>query len=174
MSVLPINSKTLLFTAETAKRWHVFPHVSKMLINKCTTFLAKEMKTAEDVCKLMLDTKESCPDADPDLLQELLRMNAKNPKTCPNCKRGLAHCVHGQHVTGLENPPVVAKGVVVRPGLTHSTPLAVEGLQHYEYYTTQYEYEPYEPYEVDNFPKTGDPRCFGLRLTNNGGMSMVR
>ena len=170
MSVLPINSKTFLFTAATAKRWHVFPNVSKMLIDKCTTFLAKEMKTAEDVFKLMLDTKESCPDADPDVLQELLRMNAKNPKTCPNCKRGLAHCVHGQHVTGLENPPVVAKGVVVRPHSLHSV-VTVEGL-HHEYEPLSYDL--YESYEVDNFPKTGDPRCFGLRFTDTGGMSRVR
>merc|ERR1712037_906721 len=87
---------------------------SELLLDKCATFLAEKMKTAEDVFQLMLHTKESYPDADPDLLQELLRMNAEKPKTCSNCKRGLAHCVHGQSVTGLEDPPVLAKDVRVR------------------------------------------------------------
>ena len=73
-------------------------------------------------------------------------------------------------MTGLENPPVVAKGVVVRRLLTHSV-VTVEGL-HHEYEPLSYDL--YESYEVDNFPKTGDPRCFGLRFTDSGGMSRVR
>ena len=98
ISALSINSENLLFAAATAKRWYVFPNVSEILLEKCATFLAEKMKTAEDVFKLMLLTKENYPDADPDLLQELLRMNAEKPKSCSNCKRGLAHCVHGQSV----------------------------------------------------------------------------
>ena len=74
-----------------------------MLIEKCAIFLAEKMK---DVFKLMLHTNESYPDADPDLLQELLRMNTEKPVP-------IAHCVHGQ--SGLEDPPVLTKGVTACP-----------------------------------------------------------
>ena len=40
-----------------------------MLLEKCATFLAENMKTAEDVFKLMQLSKDTFPDADPNLLQ---------------------------------------------------------------------------------------------------------
>ena len=146
LSALPISSENLLFSASTAKRWFVFPNVSEMLLEKCATFLAEKMKTAEDVFKLMLDTKEGYPDTDPDLLQELLRMNAEKPKTCSNCKRGLAHCVHGQHVTGLEDPPVLAKGVMVR-STGYRGVVAIESLHHKK--ASRSPYHGNTPEEVD-------------------------
>lgn len=166
LKFLPINTENLLSTVATAKLWQVFPDMSNMLLEKCATYISEKMKTAEDVFKLMLVTKESYPDADPDLLQELLRMNAKNPKTCPNCKRGLAHCVHGQHVTGLEDPPVLAKGVKVLLQAYNSV-MIVKSLHHHKgsrsssscYSLTS------TSEEVDKFSKTGDPTCFSIKTT---------
>ena len=170
LTALPISSENLLFAAGTAKRWYVFPNVSEMLLEKCATFLAEKMKTAEDVFKLMLLTKESYPDADPDLLQELLRMNAEKPKSCSNCKRGLAHCVHGQNVTGLEDPPVLTKGVRVRSS-SYRGVVTVQSLHHRKAsrspITTGFgsPYQSNTPEEVDTFPKTGDPTCFSVKTT---------
>ena len=162
LTALPISSENLLFAAGTAKRWYVFPNVSEMLLEKCATFLAEKMKTAEDVFKLMLLTKESYPDADPDLLQELLRMNAEKPKSCSNCKRGLAHCVHGQNVTGLEDPPVLTKGVRVRSS-SYRGVVTVQSLHHRK--ASRSPYQSNTPEEVDTFPKTGDPTCFSVKTT---------
>jgi len=162
VSALSINSENLLFAAATAKRWYVFPNVSEMLLEKCATFLAEKMKTAEDVFKLMLLTKQSYPDADPDLLQELLRMNAEKPKSCSNCKRGLALCVHGQNVTGLEDPAVLAKGVRVRSS-SYRGVVTVQSLHHRK--ASRSPYQSNTPEEVEKFPKTGDPTCFSVKTT---------
>ena len=148
LSALFISSENLLFTAATAKHWYVFPNVSELLLDKCATFLAEKMKTAEDVFQLMLHTKESYPDADPDLLQELLRMNAEKPKTCSNCKRGLAHCVHGQSVTGLEDPPVLAKDVRVR-STGYRGIVTIESLYHRK--ASRSPYQSNTPEEVGNY-----------------------
>jgi len=169
LTALPINSENLLFAAATAKRWYVFPNVSKMLLEKCTIFLAEKMKTAEDVFKLMLLTKENFPDADPDLLQELLRMNAEKPKSCSNCKRGLAHCVHGQNVTGLEEPPVLAKGVRVRSS-SYRGVVTVQSLHHRKTSRSN-GFQLNTSEEVEKFPKTGDPTCFSVK-TNPSNISM--
>jgi len=162
LSALSIDSENLLFAAATAKRWYVFPNVSEMLLEKCATFLAEKMKTAEDVFKLMLLTKQSYPDADPDLLQELLRMNAEKPKSCSNCKRGLALCVHGQNVTGLEDPPVLANGVRVRSS-SYRGVVTVQSLHHRK--ASRSPYQSNTPEEVEKFPKTGDPTCFSVKTT---------
>ena len=105
------------------------------------------MKTAEDVFRLMLHTKESYPDADPDLLQELLRMNAEKPKICSNCRRGLAHCVHGRSVTGLEDPPVLAKDVRVR-STGYRGIVTIESLHHRK--ASRSPYQSNTPEEVGN------------------------
>ena len=174
LKFLPINTENLLSTVATAKLWQIFPDMSNMLLEKCATYLSEKMKTAEDVFKLMLVTKESYPDADPDLLQKLLRMNAKNPKTCPNCKRGLAHCVHGQHVTGLEDPPVLAKGVKVLLQEYNSV-VIVKSLHHRKGTRPTGLYSgPSTTEEVDKFPKTGDPTCFSIKTTLSRSGEPVR
>ena len=94
-----------------------------------------------------------------DLLLELLRMNAEKPKSCSNCKRGLAHCVHGQNVTGLENPPVLAKGVRVRSS-SYRGVVTVQSLHHRRAARFTLPFE-----EVEKFPKTGDPTCVSVRTT---------
>ena len=108
LSALPINKENLMTTAIIAKHWCVFPKVSEMLLEKCTNFLRHTLKTAADVYELMFHTRENCPDADPELLHELLRNNAGRPKTiaektCLNCKREFYRCVNGQYATGLED-----------------------------------------------------------------------
>ena len=55
----------------------------------------------------MLETRDNYPDADPELLFELLRANAKLPKKCINCLRPKGDCFDGQVITGKENPVVV-------------------------------------------------------------------
>ena len=115
------------------------------------------MKTAKDVYKLMFHTKENCPDADSDLLFELLRNNAGRPKmtsenTCTNCKRQI--CVHGRYATGLEDPPILEHGVMVKTITESETVFTIQSLHH--------EKEQLE--EVDTFPKNGDPLSFSVRV----------
>ena len=162
LSALPITSENLLVAAATAKQWYVFSNLSEMLLEKCATFLAEKMKTAEDVFKLMLLSKETFPDADPDLLQELLRMNAEKPKTCSNCKRGLAHCVHGQSVTGLEEPQVLTAGIRVK-STNYRGVVTVQSLHHRK--ASRSPYMSSGPEEVEKFPKNGDPTTFSVKTT---------
>ena len=96
LSALPINSENMLSTATIAKHWCVFPSVSEKLLEKCNNFLNQEMRTAKDVYKLMFHTKENCPNADLELLYELLQNNAGRPKslserTCSNCSWPICH-----------------------------------------------------------------------------------
>ena len=72
LKALPITAENMLFTAAIAKNYSVFEDVYKMLMAKCGTFLAESLKTAEDVFSFMLQSKESYPEADPELLHELL------------------------------------------------------------------------------------------------------
>ena len=157
LSALPVNSENLISTAVIAKHWSVFPEISEKLLQKCTNFLNQEMKTAKDVYKLMFHTKENCPDADSDLLFELLRNNAGRPKmtsenTCTNCKRQI--CVHGRYATGLEDPPILEHGVMVKTITESETVFTIQSLHH--------EKEQLE--EVDTFPKNGDPLSFRAKV----------
>ena len=159
LSALPINSENLISTAVIAKHWSVFPEISEKLLQKCTNFLNQEMKTAKDVYKLMFHTKENCPVADSELLFELLRKNAGRPKTtsentCTNCRRQFDNCVHGRYATGLEDPPILEHGVMVKTITESETVFTIQSLHH--------EKEQLE--EVDTFPKNGDPLSFSVKV----------
>ena len=158
LSALPINSENLISTAVIAKHWSAFPEVSEKLLQKCTNYINQEMKTAKDVYKLMFHTKENCQDADSDLLFELLRNNAGRPKTisentCTNCKRKLDNCVDGQYATGLEDPPILEHGVMVKTLIAEHV-FTIQSLHH----------EKEELEEVDTFPKNGDPLSFSVKV----------
>merc|ERR1712110_1230922 len=90
---------------------------------------------------------------------------AEKPKRCSNCKRSLAHCVHGQNVTGLEDPPVLAKGVRVRSS-SYRGVVTVQSLHHRK--GSRSPYQSNTPEEVEKFPKTGDPTCFSVKSANMG------
>ena len=157
LSALPINSENMLSTAAIAKHWCVFPSVSEKLLEKCNNFLNQEMRTAKDVFKLMFHTKENCPDEDLELLYELMRNNAGQPqtlseRTCSNCKREFSSCVHGQYATGLEEPPILKHGVMVKT-ITGDV-YTIQSLHH----------EKEQTEEVETFPKNGDPLCFSVKV----------
>ena len=80
LSAFPINKENLMSTAIVAKHWCVFPKVSEMLLEKCTNFLCHEMKSSADVYEFMFHTKENCPDADLELLFELLQITQADQK----------------------------------------------------------------------------------------------
>ena len=157
LSGLPINKETLMSTAIIAKHWCVFPKVSEMLLEKCTNFLRHDLKTPAEVYELMFHTKENCPDADPELLFELLRTNAGRPKTvsektCFNCRREFYRCVNGQYATGLEDPPILEHGVMVKA--ISNQVYTIQSLHH----------ETEELKEVNFFPKNGDPVYFKVKV----------
>ena len=94
LKALPITAENVLFTAATAKNYSVFEDVSKMLMAKCGTFLAESLKTAENVLSFILQSKESYPEADPELIPDLLREKARSIRSasrkCSNCGRKIA------------------------------------------------------------------------------------
>ena len=110
--------KALPITAATAKNYSVFEDVSKMLMAKCGTFLAESLKTAEDVLSFILQSKESYPEADPELIPDLLREKARSIRSasrkCSNCGRKPSDCLDGKSVTGREYPPTVRVGLAVK------------------------------------------------------------
>ena len=144
---LTITSENMMFTAATAKNYAVFDDVSKMLTAKCQKFLTKAMKSAEDVYAFMLETHNNFPDADPELLFELLRENAKLPNKCINCLRPKADCLDGQVLTGKESPAVVRKGLTVKSKhyLNNSSkPIMLNNLTAGAVYTVLESHELYE------------------------------
>ena len=154
LSALSINSENLLSTATIAKHWCVFPEVSEKLFQKCRNFLA-QMTTAKEVFVFMSNTKENGGDLD--LLCELLPNNAGRPKlisenSCSNCKREFDHCVHGQNATGMEDPPILKHGVMVK-NITGQV-FTIQSLHH----------DKEQSEEVDTFPKNGDPLCFCVKV----------
>ena len=62
-------------------------------------------------------------------------------KTCLNCKREFYPCLNGQYATGLEDPPILKRGVMVRT-ITEKV-YTIQSLHH----------EMEESQEVDTFPK---------------------
>ena len=70
---LPVTEENLIFTATIAKNYSVFEEVSKMLTAKCQAFLSLKLKSAEDVYSMIVKSKESFPEADMDVLYELLK-----------------------------------------------------------------------------------------------------
>ena len=91
----PITSHNLMFTATTAKNYAVFEDVSKMMINKCGDFLKSQLGTPDQIYDFLQASHSSFPEADTELLLELLRANGK----CSNCKRSSNLCMDGQDVT---------------------------------------------------------------------------
>ena len=116
LKVLPITAENMLFTVATAKNYSVFKDVSKILMAKCDTFLAETLKTAEDVFSFMLQSKETFPIFDSELLQDLFQgASGQTPAVhCSNCGRKTGDCLDGQVVTGEEEPPTVRVGLVVK------------------------------------------------------------
>ena len=69
-----VTEENLIFTATTAKNYSVFEDVSSMLTEKCLYFLATSLTTAKDVFSLIVKTGEAFPDADMDILYDLLKI----------------------------------------------------------------------------------------------------
>ena len=139
-----ITSRNMMFTAATAKNYAVFDDVSKILTGNCQKFLTEQLKTAEDVYAFMLETRNNYPDADPELLFEPLRANAKLPKKCMNCLRPKADCLDGQVLTGKESPAVVRKGLTVQVNIyleNSSKPIGLNSLTAGATYTVTGLYE---------------------------------
>ena len=69
-----VTEENLIFTATTARNYSVFEDVSSMLTEKCLYFLATSLTTAKDVFSLIVKTGEAFPDADMDILYDLLKI----------------------------------------------------------------------------------------------------
>jgi hypothetical protein len=105
---LTITSENMMFTATIAKNYAVFEDVSKMLINKCGAFLKSRFQTPAQVFDFLHCSHSSFPDADTELLIELLRANG----TCPNCNMNSNDCLDGVDVR-IEHTPKMPVGVKV-------------------------------------------------------------
>ena len=74
------------------------------------------------------------------------------PKTAAPTVREFDHCVHGQYATGLEDPPILKHGVMVK-NITGQV-FTIQSLHH----------DKEQSEEVDTFPKNGDPLCFSVKV----------
>merc|ERR1712147_209245 len=92
-----------MFTATVAKNYAVFEEVSKMLINKCGVFLKTKFQTPAQVFDFLHCSHSSFPEADTELLIELLRANG----TCPHCKMNSNDCFDGKGITSDYLPKMV-------------------------------------------------------------------
>ena len=79
---LPVTSENMMITATTAKNFAVFEEVSKMLLEKCSNFLATQLKTPDDVYSFLQKTHLNFPEVDKGILLEMMRASAK----CDNCE----------------------------------------------------------------------------------------
>ena len=70
---LTVTEENLVFTVMTAKNYSVFEDVSRMLMNKCQSFLLTKLISARDVFSFIMKTREAFPDADMGILYGLLK-----------------------------------------------------------------------------------------------------
>ena len=69
---LPVTEENLLLIATTAKNYAFFEDVSKILTSKCKAFLSSKLSSANDVYSLIVKTRQCFPEADLNVLCELL------------------------------------------------------------------------------------------------------
>ena len=70
---LSVTEENLVFTVMTAKNFSMFEDVSRMLMNKCQSFLLTKLISARDVFSFIMKTREAFPDADMGILYDLLK-----------------------------------------------------------------------------------------------------
>ena len=97
LKVLEISGDSLMFTAKTAKDYEIFTDVSKMLTNRCGSFLKNKLSQgSQGVCDLLHYFHSSSTNTQ--LLIELLRVNGQ----CPNCKKTSNLCLDSKDVTSQD------------------------------------------------------------------------